>query len=336
MQSLLGTLTSILINIHQSYLQLSGHLIDALNSIPIKEWLSPAIQIVVTLMSTLVIIWQVNSQNRANFQLQQETIKNDLERTLHSQIEEKLVKLSNAQLKASSYAHKIYSALQSKCSLSKMGVEFNIQEDCTKFAELNFKVSNCVNKLMLVIEQYEIIKPEIRIFITALNATVYDIYKPFNALHSEACKFIPIDIKYENVNQINFIKRPLPNIDELKKIERLAKNYNSVLLNIATVVYDLRIEIQNVLLGNLFKKKLNSREPGDPKYIVVKTDKKSLKKLKKYFYEKTSWGNSIKQAKLRKRPSYRSTGHYIQSKIKRMLRHSKLFYLRIFHICKLK
>ena len=62
---------------------------------------------------------------------------------------------------------------------------------------------------------------------------------------------------------------------------------------ISDFIYDLRVESQNALLGELFSNKVKRRKPLDPSNIVIKTEKSDIERLDNFFHKETDWGRRI-------------------------------------------
>ncbi len=59
-------------------------------------------------------------------------------------------------------------------------------------------------------------------------------------------------------------------------------------MNLGCYIHDFQVEMQNLLLGELFKQKLPPREPIDPNLVVVQFER--YKELAEYFERETAWG----------------------------------------------
>lgn len=95
--------------------------------------------------------------------------------------------------------------------------------------------------------------------------------------------------------------KPLPTPQMMDRIKPLAMAYEDAGMGIGSVVHDFRIEIQNVLLGDLFGRKIPKRQPLDPREIVVSTEPEEIARLEKYFDEKTAWGRMKRETEERVR-----------------------------------
>ena len=71
--------------------------------------------------------------------------------------------------------------------------------------------------------------------------------------------------------------------DELKEFRKKIEQFQNVAADVDGFLYDIQVEAQNILLGDLFERKLEVRRPLDPEALVLTSqDTKQLAKIKAF------------------------------------------------------
>lgn len=197
-----------------------------------------------------------------------------------------------------SYALLIPVQFEGYLNLRKHGVDPKpIDARAPRFNELNFQLSSNVMLLLEALEGYQIVNPDQEIFRVALNSAMFDIRNTFSPLFSELCKCLPMDVNPEDVGSIGVkvLSPPAPDDASLKRLKALIDEYLRCIDVLGEYVYDLRVDLQNTLLGSIFEKEVPLRKPLDPTRMVVSTQPDKLKQLEEYFVENTEWGKNKAQ-----------------------------------------
>ena len=79
-----------------------------------------------------------------------------------------------------------------------------------------------------------------------------------------------------------------PDANAFESIRTLGASLTDTLSTFGSYIYDMQIEMQNLLLGDLFPYRVPLRQPLDPKYVVVRLDRSD--ELKAYFETQTPYG----------------------------------------------
>lgn len=156
----------------------------------------------------------------------------------------------------------------------------------TNWAELNDLASKCQTQaanLMTLIEKWQIVEPKLDLFRLAFGVALREIRATWQAVSALAGATLPpVD------------RGPFPQITN-EALEAL-KAANEALINAASRlsawVVDFQLEVQAVLLSDLFSAKLTHREPIDPEFFVVRLDQ--YDSLKDFFENRTAWGLEMK------------------------------------------
>jgi|GEM_PF-7022793 len=153
-----------------------------------------------------------------------------------------------------------------------------------------YSAIDSVADLMILLERYEIVFPNLKVFRLAFSVAADEATKEFQALFEELLGFIAW-------NSSPYGNKPHHIADDakLEQIKILGSSFHDKVSILSSYVSDLGVEAQNTLLGKLFKNRVSKRVPLDPKYVVIATDKKSIEKLEKHFRDETDSGKRWKQ-----------------------------------------
>ena len=251
------------------------------------------IQIIGITVGAFALLLQSYLQNRSNIKLQKENIKDDIKRKFHAEIEEVLSKASDAALDLASLLRRIYwiEYPSVKNSLDNGLPTNGFRVRMEDFMKAYSDTTRSAIEVISVIEKYEIIHPEIKIFQTAINVALDGMRKHYMKLQEELITFLPVI-----TNDGRVILQPLPPVKKMDDYQKTHDLFQDAISHLSNWLGDFRIEIQNLLLGNLFKNKVPHRKPIGKKWIVVTTEKENVRKLNDYFENETDWGRNKKRA----------------------------------------
>jgi hypothetical protein len=135
-------------------------------------------------------------------------------------------------------------------------------------------------------ERWQIIDRRIEIFRTALGVASYNIDAAWHPYFDVALRRMPRDFPGQ-VQQGTPLTWEPPDDQGMQELERVGNDLIDALADLESYIYDLRIEMQNLLVGELFDQTLPPRQPVDPRITIV-LDRH--KELAAYFNKDTAWG----------------------------------------------
>lgn len=112
---------------------------------------------------------------------------------------------------------------------------------------------------------------------------------------NEAVQFIPHDVPEDRQSVLGkTVTMRSATTADIQKLQDLAKAYVECATDLQGYIYDLRIILQNSLLGHIFDKHLSGRKKANPNLIILKTDdSEDMKQLKSDLLRSGSWGNVL-------------------------------------------
>ena len=262
------------------------------------DW-EPFLYLFGILMSALMIVYQMNRQHRNNIDLQRENNRDKLKLDIYNEFREAI---SESLKKTFS----MYSDVGSIVSRLKLNADFNskgmpllpLNTTSSILSDAHFASCKSIQDLIDLLDEYEIINPNLEIFQTAFSCAHFDILRKFDPFFELLVVFLPLSTTQQNqVGRDASKKIPLIlSIDDLQQISDTANEYQEAVMDAASCIGDLAKEAQNIFLGGLFNHRLALRKPINPRMVVISTSPVDIAKLKKYFYEETEWGKFKKQA----------------------------------------
>jgi hypothetical protein len=141
-------------------------------------------------------------------------------------------------------------------------------------------------KVVFLIENRRIIEPRLLIFRIAISAVLHDITRlMFSDLHVLLLPALPIDGPGGDV-----LPYTPPHLAEISAIQILNERLLDSLGDAIAYSEDLLVELQNLLLGDLFERSLPPRCPLNPAKKVITLEKSG--ELEKWFRSSTEWGKA--------------------------------------------
>lgn len=252
------------------------------------------LQLLVILTGIGVAIYQVRKQREIDVEAQKEKIRTDLKLQLRQEIEEVVDQLNNLTAIAANYPASLSMSFTTvKAVIGIGGNPAPISQRFSQFNQMNADIQNAACELIRLIEKYEIVLPELKVFQTAVNVFSKDFRDACYGYGNLLLNILPMDVLEEHKLKtgLSVYNRPLPTPEQDAELKRLGEIYANTLNTFGGWLMDLRVALQNLALKPLFPDNMAKyREPLDPKVVVIRTDPDSLAKLTKYFEEETRWG----------------------------------------------
>jgi hypothetical protein len=222
------------------------------------------------------------AQTRSN-----EAIK--LKKDVYKEVLDVVDSLQNAETEAFSYTHKFeFGLINAETSLQFSG-KAKPPEVCTEdLIEKHYDLSKKTSAFVGLIERWTIIDPRLVIFQTAINAVKFDVDLQFQRYFDISLKSMPRKFQLSPDPSIAKPEWQMPNAELRKLIEAESIRFRDVLMLIGNVVFDFKIEMQNLLLSELFESRAPYRKPIDPRIKVIKLEDHEA--LAKYFDNESAWG----------------------------------------------
>ena len=249
-----------------------------LRTLALAALLTPQIQaaligavatVVIATLGVLVVVWQIGKQARLTIKATQHTEALKLKLKVYEAINDACRDASSAASEEFSYIQ----SFQMDVRLHRTVTPWPVPEARTPILLEKPKVlSKNAIELIRLVETWETIDLRIQVFKMAFSSALQTINAAFSSYFETASRVIPQEIPGHE--QQGTLYPWLPPDDQT--FERLETRWNSLsdaLMDFQSYILDFRVEMQNLLLGELFDHKIQPRQPGDPDVIVVRLDR---------------------------------------------------------------
>lgn len=237
-----------------------------------------------------LLLLQIYLQNRSSLLLQKDNIKEGLKVELFKQVSEKIQSAEDVSLEVASYIRMLPNNFIFLKQLSTTEASPQpVRERAQKFAMLQRASTDGLSSLLYAIEKCQIAFNEYEIFQLALNHAAHEINSAYLSLFQFLMKVLPIDMKMENGSTTVINVRELTE-KECEQLEKLVNDFLDADGIFGSYLYDINIEVQNSLLGDLFNTKLQKRKPLDGSIVMSTESEESISYFKNYINSKTKFG----------------------------------------------
>jgi hypothetical protein len=243
------------------------------------KWLSERLINVLTFIGgALIVGWQINKQFRNSQNLQKENKANELKLKIYESIIEMTSKATEEVTTAMTSFTLVPFNLR-----RTLGMRERDKYGAVKLNPLEFQLKHgaaevAVGSLTTAIRRFEIVRPELSIFVIVLNSQPQKIKALSNRVFEAFAHIMPLDITNGFLNAKNSTTE-----EDISNLMLLVGSYQSEMLNLAVYIQDYEVEAQNELLGGIFDGKAARRSPKNKRSLVITTRKEDREKILSYF-----------------------------------------------------
>jgi hypothetical protein len=250
-------------------------------------WISPLVQFVGTLATIVISLALVGRTLNANIKLQTTVERKKQKLKLYEDVIQRVDRASEAETEASSFALSASSDLRLRLSMAEQGFDFVISKRARRFNDLTYEVQRAAVDFIRFIESYEIIEPRLVVFQHAINAAVYEIRLTEAPVFSKLLSMLPFDSPEGKA-----INHPYGQSD-IDELQNLVGRFLATSNNLGAYIHDFRVEMQLLLLSDIFGGEVRRRIPLDPNLKAIRLDRSD--ELNRYFLYESPWGIHYQQ-----------------------------------------
>jgi hypothetical protein len=148
------------------------------------------------------------------------------------------------------------------------------------------QASDAILKFISLVEDRRIVDPRILIFRTAMSVVLHDTSK---LMHSEFTANVMASFPAQSPDGSIFPYTP-PSVQQAAVVKQISERFIAALDDAVMYTEDFLVELQNLLLGDLFGKEVAHRKPLDPAKKVITLEQAD--ELEKWFAA-TDWGREM-------------------------------------------
>ena len=239
-------------------------------------------------VGALLVVWQIGRQARHAIQQNRHNEALKLKLQVYEEIVPICRDASHAEINLSSYVRQFQTDVALFRQMTQSGLPWQIPKArIAVLIEKNYAYSRKSVEIIGFTERWQIIDPRIEIVRTATNVAMHDIDTAYQAYFNFAVRIMPQEIP-GHAQQGTLFPWRQPDEQTAQEFERLGQTLLDALMTLGCYIYDFQVEMQNLLLSELFERKLPPRKPIDPNMIVVEFERH--KELAEYFDRETAWG----------------------------------------------
>ncbi|MBY2966230.1 hypothetical protein HF251_26605 [Rhizobium leguminosarum] len=244
--------------------------------------------VIAATLGALVVIWQNAKQaKRATGQLRHtEALK------LKMRVYEEIVCLcreaGDAQVSYSSYARGFVTDLTLYREMTRAGLSWGLPKArVPSLFEKQAHFNKAVIALISLAERWGVIHPGLEMYRSAFSVALHDAGIAFDPYRSLVIRLMPAEIPNSPL-QGSLFPWTLPDDATIQTLEVATEALIKAIDSFGGFMYDFQIDMQNLLVGELFEHRIAPRRPLDPKIVVARLD--DWEELKGYFENSTAWG----------------------------------------------
>ncbi len=193
--------------------------------------------------------------------------------------------------------------MQLEAASRARAADLDFQVPLTRFPKLaaSYTIfSDAALRLMFLVETRRIIDPGIIVFRTAFGTVLHDTGDlMFSQFVAQVMPVLPVEAP--NGSLYNYTP---PALEGVLAIGKLVERFIGSLDDAVAYTEDFLVEMQNLLLGDLFGTHLKHRQPLDPSQKVIRLDQAEA--LESWFRCNTPWGQNCEQAEEEARARFAS------------------------------
>lgn len=236
--------------------------------------LEQLVKVTSVVFGALIIVWQIGKQFKNSLKLQREAKIDELRLELYKEIGTIIENASQALTKAMiGFAYSIPNSFRSRQSLIETFKEFGfiVTPDPIKMrgediSKLHFDAEDKAQQVFDVMEKYEIVFLELY---NELRSKLFNASRELADSHTkyfnQILPYLPVDVPKEKQEELKAttLNKKLPSEESLKEIDALGNVYLKKAMDLQCILFDLRVEAQNMLLSHMLDgKKVSKRTVG--------------------------------------------------------------------------
>lgn len=276
--------------------------IIVLSLIPLdlSEKIQPGLTILSFFIGFGLLTFQLNKQHKNNLNLQRQQFKAKIQQEIFNEISEGINESTSALIKVQSKLFAVSQKIDSKQFLKSEGIKTKpLSERTGDFIDYHHSFSKEIIEIVYILEKYVITDKVFEIFNMALQSVNYELGESYQKVNDSLIKFLPIDLPEDNQKKLGVqVLEPKDKTEvDFGNLQNNISDYNKLLMDMSSYLHDLKIEAQNILLGEIFDNQVTPRRPSDGEYVVVsKSTTRSLDEQEHYFMYETNWGKNWQAA----------------------------------------
>jgi hypothetical protein len=256
-------------------------------------------------LGAIAVVLQIGKQARAAIDQNRHNESMKLKLQVYQEIVAICRNASDAEVALSSYIRSFSLDIAVSKQMRQIGQKWMVPKARVRdLIDKSHAVSMNAIEIIMLTERWQIIDSRIELMRTAANVASHDIREAFAPYLDLALRVMPQELPGHP--QQNPLAWQPPDEAITERLEVLGETLLKALDSLGGYIHDFQIEMQNLLLGELFGQKVPTRKPIDPDAVVVQLDRH--KELASHFEANTAWGREKARIEREVRDAYGRTG----------------------------
>ncbi|WP_457301244.1 hypothetical protein [Phyllobacterium sp. P5_D12] len=239
-------------------------------------------------VGALVVVWQNAKQARRATDQMRHTEAIKLKMKVYEEIVGLCRDAGRAEIEYSGFVAGFSTDLKLYRDMTAVGLKWTIPKARPRaLFDKQEQFNRAVIDMVSVTERWGVMHPGLEMYRLAFNVAMHEANAAFDPYRSLASRWMPMD-NPDATGAPSTFPWSLPNDQIISQIDVAANALTEGIGEFGNYIYDFQIDMQNLLLGDLFSHRIPPREPLNPKYVVARLDDHVA--LKKYFETETEWG----------------------------------------------
>lgn len=242
-------------------------------------------------LGAIVVVWQIGrqadhaiAQNRRN-----EALK--LKLKVYEEVAQICERASIAESMLASFVRSFNSNVGLVNQWKSEGIPWSPpRERFPEYQRLDRAFSDAAIEVITATERWQIIDPRIDLFRYAVNSALHDVREAARDYVPFVIRAMPREMPASDDGPPRLFPWQPPDV---RTTAGLTEKMLHALDVCGSYFGDMHLEMQNLLLGELFGNKVPAREPLDPKYFALRLDR--YEALKAHFETQTPYGQNAQR-----------------------------------------
>ena len=243
------------------------------------------------LFGVLAVIGQIRSQGRQSREAIAESERRKINASLYEDAVAICRNLADASIELSIKLHTMNMEIEVAARAEADSKAYNLPS--ARFPSLSLLYGGFTDaalRFIFLIENRRIVDPRVLIFRTAMSVVLHNSHQlMFSDFVAHVMPALPTDKPDGGV-----FPYTAPSVEEAESVKRYSSRLIATVDDATSYAEDFLTEMQNALLGDLYKNRLLPRQPIDPRRKAITLEQS--KDLEAWFRANTSWGIAMTDA----------------------------------------
>jgi hypothetical protein len=252
--------------------------------------ISAGVTVITAGVSVAAVVWQIGRQARQALEQNLHNERLKIKLSVYDRVLTVCRRAAEAQIKLGNYVLLFPVSIQGYQRLRAEGINPTIPNERVPVLIAQKRDFDAATiDLIKLTEDWEIIDPRVQVFRTALHAARQDVDDAYDRYFDLVIHMMPAAVPGSSEQGATLFPWQPPEAPGLSELMLRTNQLHGFLQEVGSYIFDFQIEMQNLLVSEIFDRVLAPRQPLDPRHRVITLN--AHQELSNYFNsEATSWG----------------------------------------------